>query len=273
MTPSSSMDEDLAHRGRRPADARPLISSATLPWPIEKTWKPPESVMIGCSQRMNSWRPPNARTRSWPGLEEQVERVPEHHVEAERPHVGRLEAAHDALGRQRDEGRRAHLAVREAQRAGARGAAARVDLERHARSVGRATQAADSIVAGWSPTAIWMRRGLASSGFGIASVSTPSTNCAVTASASTPLGSVSDRENAPNERSRRTKPSVDSWWSALRSPEIVSVSFSTSMRTSSCADAGQVGAQDVLVAGSPPGPSRGSSAEHRCGCPARRTSC
>src|SRR5215212_2706867 len=43
----------------RPAGAlRPLISSATLPWPIEKTWKPPESVTIGRSQRMKRCRPP-----------------------------------------------------------------------------------------------------------------------------------------------------------------------------------------------------------------------
>ena len=51
--------------------ARPrlrLISSATEPWPIENTWKPPESVMIGRRQPMNSCRPPISRMCSWPGL-------------------------------------------------------------------------------------------------------------------------------------------------------------------------------------------------------------
>jgi hypothetical protein len=33
----------------------------------EKTWKPPESVRIGPSQRMKSWRPPSCRTSSCPG--------------------------------------------------------------------------------------------------------------------------------------------------------------------------------------------------------------
>jgi len=32
-----------------------LISSATVPWPIEKTWNPPESVMIGRFHPMNLW--------------------------------------------------------------------------------------------------------------------------------------------------------------------------------------------------------------------------
>src|SRR5437763_181897 len=35
-----------------PVGARPLTSSATVPWPIEKTWKPPESVMIGALDRV-----------------------------------------------------------------------------------------------------------------------------------------------------------------------------------------------------------------------------
>ena len=46
---------------------RRLISSATDPWPIEKTWKPPESVMIGPSQPMNPCRPPSSPISSWPG--------------------------------------------------------------------------------------------------------------------------------------------------------------------------------------------------------------
>ena len=32
---------------RRRTRERPFTSSATVPWPIEKTWKPPESVTIG----------------------------------------------------------------------------------------------------------------------------------------------------------------------------------------------------------------------------------
>ena len=47
--------------------ARPLISSATVPWPIEKTWKPPESVMIGRSQRWKRCSPPSWAISSWPG--------------------------------------------------------------------------------------------------------------------------------------------------------------------------------------------------------------
>ena len=38
---------DLEHRALAAGGPRrPLISSATLPWASEKTWKPPESVMI-----------------------------------------------------------------------------------------------------------------------------------------------------------------------------------------------------------------------------------
>jgi hypothetical protein len=66
-TPSSVMPSVLPWRSPPPCAARPLISSATVPWPIEKTWKPPESVMIGCSQRMKSCSPPRPLMRSWPG--------------------------------------------------------------------------------------------------------------------------------------------------------------------------------------------------------------
>ena len=90
-----------------PHGARPLISSATVPWPIEKTWKPPESVMIGAPQPMNSCRPPKLRDQLVARLEEQVERVAEHHVVAERGDLARLEALDRRLRRQRDERRRA----------------------------------------------------------------------------------------------------------------------------------------------------------------------
>ena len=46
---------------------RPLISSATAPWPIENTWKPPESVITGRSQRMKRCRPPMEAISSCPG--------------------------------------------------------------------------------------------------------------------------------------------------------------------------------------------------------------
>ena len=71
-----------------PFDARPLTSSATVPWPIEKTWKPPESVMIGASQRMKRCRPPWLGDQLVAGLQVQVEGVAEHHVVAERGHLG-----------------------------------------------------------------------------------------------------------------------------------------------------------------------------------------
>ena len=54
-----------------------------------------------------------------PGREEQVERVPQDHVEAELAGLAHLERLDDGLGRERHEGRRADLAVRELQRAGA----------------------------------------------------------------------------------------------------------------------------------------------------------
>ena len=46
---------------------RPLISSATPPWASEKTWNPPESVMIARSQPMKRCRPPRAAIASSPG--------------------------------------------------------------------------------------------------------------------------------------------------------------------------------------------------------------
>ena len=52
---------------RSPWAARPLISSATAPCPIEKTWKPPESVITGLSQRMKPWTPPKRSISSGPG--------------------------------------------------------------------------------------------------------------------------------------------------------------------------------------------------------------
>ena len=45
-------------------------------------------------------------------LDEQVERVAEHHLEAERLHLGAVEALHGRAGRERHERRRLDLAVR-----------------------------------------------------------------------------------------------------------------------------------------------------------------
>ena len=53
------------------------------------------------------------------GREEQVERVAEHHVEAELGGLAHLERLDHALGGERDERGRAHLAVGQRQRAGA----------------------------------------------------------------------------------------------------------------------------------------------------------
>src|SRR4051812_13207677 len=63
-TPSSSIDRMRLS----PLPRLRLISSATDPWPIENTWKPPESVMIGRRQAMNSCRPPISATWSSPGV-------------------------------------------------------------------------------------------------------------------------------------------------------------------------------------------------------------
>src|SRR3712207_4315697 len=53
------------------------------------------------------------------GREEQVERVPQHHVEAQLGGLADLERLDDGLRRQRDEGRRADLAVGQAKDPGA----------------------------------------------------------------------------------------------------------------------------------------------------------
>src|SRR5215218_8695340 len=45
----------------------PSSSWRRIVWRSEKTWKPPESVRIGPSQAMKSWRPPSPAIRSAPG--------------------------------------------------------------------------------------------------------------------------------------------------------------------------------------------------------------
>ena len=64
LTPSSSIERIRLWELPR----RRLTSSATEPCPIENTWKPPESVMIGRSQPMNRCRPPSLAMCSWPGV-------------------------------------------------------------------------------------------------------------------------------------------------------------------------------------------------------------
>ena len=74
-------------------------------------------------------------------LDEQVERVAQHHVEAERGHLGRVQRLDRGRGGQRHEGRRAHVAVRGVDHARARGAVAGFDAEgsaTHPASLGRA---------------------------------------------------------------------------------------------------------------------------------------
>jgi hypothetical protein len=69
------------------------------------------------------------------GGEEQVERVPEHHVVAQLGRLADLERLDDGLGRERHERGRADLAVGEPERAGAgaRLCRAAVDLQRRQR--------------------------------------------------------------------------------------------------------------------------------------------
>ena len=69
-TPSSSIERIAPSRSPCPSgarDGRPLISSATVPWPIENTWNPPESVMMGRGQFMKPFRPPWRAISSGPG--------------------------------------------------------------------------------------------------------------------------------------------------------------------------------------------------------------
>ena len=53
------------------------------------TWKPPESVRIGCGQFMNVCRPPSARDALGARPQHQVIGVAEHDVGADRAHVRR----------------------------------------------------------------------------------------------------------------------------------------------------------------------------------------
>ena len=85
--------------------------------------------MIGRSQPMKRCSPPRAAISSSPGREMQVEGVAEHHLVAQVGDLGRGEPANASLGRQRDEGRGANLAVGELDQACAGFAVARLDLE------------------------------------------------------------------------------------------------------------------------------------------------
>jgi hypothetical protein len=80
-----------------------------VPWPIEKTWKPPESVTIAAE----------ARDALVARIEEEVEGVAEDDVVAQRRDLGRQHALDRRLGGERHEGGRTHLAVGRPQHAGA----------------------------------------------------------------------------------------------------------------------------------------------------------
>ena len=83
--------------------------------------------MIGRLHPMNSCSPPSSRISSWPGLDEQVERVAEHHVVAELGHLARVERLHGRRRGERHERRRPNRPVRRVDHAGAGGAVARTD--------------------------------------------------------------------------------------------------------------------------------------------------
>ena len=68
--------------------------------------------MIGRRQPMNSWSPPSSRDQLVAGLDEEVERVAEHHVVAELGDLARVQRLHRRRRRERHEGRRAHGSVR-----------------------------------------------------------------------------------------------------------------------------------------------------------------
>src|SRR5262249_14071124 len=120
----------------------------------------------------------------------QVEGVPEHQLVAEIPDLAGREPPHARLGRQRDECRGRHVAVRGAQDPRTSVAVAGADVEAepgrvlsHRPSLGR--------YFGWpvpstAPVSISTRVGSTSAGLGIRTSSTPSRNLAATRSESTP---------------------------------------------------------------------------------------
>jgi hypothetical protein len=111
--------------------ARPLISSATGPVPHREDLEAARVGDHGSVPAHEAAHPAEALDQLGPRREEEVERVRENHLEAELRGLGDLERLHDRLGRERHERRRVHLAMREAQRAGAgaRAGVARADRE------------------------------------------------------------------------------------------------------------------------------------------------
>ena len=115
----------LDRRGSRPARspancaARPLISSATVAVAHREDL---EAAGVGDDRPVPAHepvQPAELLDQLVARREEQVERVAEHHVEAELGGLAHLERLDHGLGGQRHEGRRADLAVGELQRAGA----------------------------------------------------------------------------------------------------------------------------------------------------------
>ena len=91
----------------------------------DMTWKPPESVRIGCGQFMKRCKPPSARDALRARPQHQVIGVAEQDVGAGGAHGRRVHALHGRLRADRHEGGRAHDAVRGRDLAGARGAVGR----------------------------------------------------------------------------------------------------------------------------------------------------
>ena len=72
---------------------RPLISSATFPWASEKTWKPPESVMIAPLPVHELVQAAERADALVARAEDEVERVAQDHLVAERRHLVGIETA------------------------------------------------------------------------------------------------------------------------------------------------------------------------------------
>ena len=78
---------------------------------MEKTWKPPESVMIGRRQAMNSCRPPISATWSSPGVMNRWKVLPSTIGKPRSATSDGLEPLDRAARGQRDERRRRDVAV------------------------------------------------------------------------------------------------------------------------------------------------------------------
>ena len=103
---SSTMAPSMCERNVTP------LSATLRNCESDMTWKPPESVRIGCGQFMNVCRPPSAATRSAPGAQHQMVGVGEHDVGAGRAHRFGREPFDRRLGADRHENRGCDKPVR-----------------------------------------------------------------------------------------------------------------------------------------------------------------